>query len=113
MDDCTNTRVQKRAPLHFMVDGLQVWVSYLDENENGPFGVDINWMEDRYAVSPLEHITDDGGYSFSQVENSILLNGEGVHKRRVALETDPEKLSRLQSIWIEYQKKLGETVFSV
>ena len=50
--------------------------------------------------------------SFSN-ENSILLNGEGVHKRRVALETDPEKLSRLQSIWIEYQKKLGETVFSV
>jgi hypothetical protein len=29
------------------------------------------------------------------------------------LETDPEKLNRLQRIWVEYQKKLGEEVFSV
>jgi hypothetical protein len=28
-------------------------------------------------------------------------------------ETDPEKLNRLQRIWVEYQKKLGKEVFSV
>lgn len=29
------------------------------------------------------------------------------------LETDPDKINRLQRIWVEYQKNLGETVFSV
>lgn len=113
MDTIVRTPVHKRTPLRFLVDGLQVWVAYLDENENGPFGVKIQWMEDKYACSPIEHITEDGGYSYQQVENYIMLNGDGIDKRMVALETDPAKLDRLQNIWIAYQQKVGETVFSV
>lgn len=56
------TKVHKRAPLHFLVDGLQVWVSYIDENESGPFGVVFKWMEDKYDSSPVRHITEDGAY---------------------------------------------------
>lgn len=113
MDTIVRTPVHKRTPLHFIVDGLQVWVSYLDANENGPFGVKIQWMEDKYACSPLEHITEDGGHRYRQVENYIILNGDGIDKRMAAVETDAEKLNRLQNIWIAYQQKLGETVFSV
>jgi hypothetical protein len=113
MDTIVRTSVHKRDPLHFLVDGLQVWVSYLDENENGPFGVMFKWMEHKHSVSPLEHITDDGGYSYKQVDNFIMLDGTGIDKRTAQLETDPEKLNRLQKIWVVYQRKLGETVFSV
>jgi hypothetical protein len=52
-------------------------------------------------------------YSHQAVENYIMLNGDGIEKRVVAFETDPEKLDRLQRIWVAYQQKLGETVFSV
>jgi hypothetical protein len=113
MDSITKTPVHKRTPLHFLVGDLQVWVSYLDVNENGPFGVKLQWMEDEYACSPLEHITEDGGYSYHEVENFIMVNGEGIEKRMGALETDPGRLTRLQPIWVAYQQKLRETVFSV
>lgn len=66
------TPVHKRTPLHFLVDGLQVWVTYLDENENGPFGVRFAWMEHEYSVSPHKHITDDGGYSYRQYESLLM-----------------------------------------
>jgi hypothetical protein len=33
--------------------------------------------------------------------------------RKAALEADPERLQRLSRIWVEYQKKLGEDIFSV
>lgn len=112
-DTVTRKQVHKRAPLHFLVDDLQVLVSYLDENENGPFGVMFQWMEHKHSVSPLEHITDDGGHSYKQVDNYIMLDRVGIDKRTAQLETDPEKLNRLQNIWIAYQQKLGETVFSV
>jgi hypothetical protein len=105
------TPVHKRTPLHFLVDGLQVWVTYLDANENGPYGVRIMWLEHKYSSSPLRHITDDGGYSFHTFESYLM--PEGVDIRTGELETDPEKLNRLQRIWVEYQNKLGEEVFSV
>lgn len=108
-----STPVHKRTPLHFLVDGLQVWVSYLDAKKDGPFGVVFKWMEDKSSTSPLEHITDDGGYSFKQVENYLMLDGSGIDKATGELETDPAKLNRLQKIWVAYQKRLGETVFSV
>jgi hypothetical protein len=113
MNTTIKTPVHKRDPLHFLVDGLQVWVSYLDANDTGPFGVKLQWMEDKYACSPLEHITEDGGYSYHQVKNLMMMDGEGIDKRMEDLEIDPEKLNRLQKIWVEYQKNLGEEVFSV
>ena len=40
--------------------------------------------------------------------------GDGtIDMHTVAVETDLEKLNRLQRIWVVYQQKLGETVFSV
>lgn len=111
MGNTIRTPTHKRTPLHFLVDGLQVWVSYLDENENGPFGVMFKWMEDKCDSEPLQHITEDGGHSYRQVKSYML--EEGVEKRGGAFETDPERLNRLQRIWVEYQKALGETVFSV
>jgi hypothetical protein len=47
--------------------------------------------------SPLEHITMDSGHSYQQVENYMMLSG--TDKRMVALETEPEKLNRLQNIF--------------
>ncbi|SRR6266851_7575043 len=111
MDNTIKTHTHKRTPLHFLADGLQVWVSYLDENENGPFGVLFKWMEDKDDSTPLQHITDDGGHSYRQVTSYMM--EAGVEKRAGASETDPERLNRLQRIWVEYQKTLGETVFSV
>jgi hypothetical protein len=108
MDAIVRTPVHRRTTLHFLVDGLQVWVSYLAANNNGPFGVKIQWLEHKYACSPLEHITTDGGHSYQQVENYMMLSG--MDKRMVGLETDPEKLNRLQNILTAYRQKLGETV---
>ena len=108
------TNVQKRNPLHFLVDGLQVWVTYLDAKENGPFGVRFKWMEDRHACSPLQHITEDGGYSYQKFESFLMLDDNGgIDNRMTEQETDPEKLDRLQRIWVAYQQKLNEIVFSV
>ena len=40
--------------------------------------------------------------------------GDGtMDMRTVALETDPDILNRLQRIWVVYQQRLDETVFSV
>jgi hypothetical protein len=111
MAEIIRTSVHKRASLHFLVDGLQVWVSYLDENEGGPFGVMVKWLEHRYSSSPLEHITDDGGLTFKPSASYFM--PEGVEKVVAEPETDPEKVARLNRIWVEYQKKLGEPVFSV
>lgn len=111
--DIASTPVHKRTPLHFLVDGLQVWVTYLDENENGPYGVRVMWMEHEHSVSPQKHITDDGGYSYRKYETFLMPKDGMLDMRTGELETDPETLNRLQRIWVEYQKKLGETVFSV
>jgi len=111
MDYAIRAYTDKRAPLHFLVDGLQVWISYVDGNENGPFGVLFKWMEDKHDSEPLQHITEDGGHSYHQVKSYG--TEDGIEKRKGTLETDPERLNRLQRIWIEYQKALEETVFSV
>lgn len=113
MDITSRIPVHKRSPLHFLVDGLQVWVSYLDENENGPFGVRFAWMEHEHSVSPQKHITDDGGYSYRKYENFLMPKDGMMDMRTSEFEADPEKLERLNRIWVEYQKKLGETIFSV
>jgi hypothetical protein len=89
MDTIIRTPVQRRAPLHFLVGGLQVWVTYIDGKEGTPFGVKFKWMEGQYSCSPLEHITEDGGYSYQQVESFIMLDDCGMDKRMTALETEP------------------------
>jgi hypothetical protein len=108
----TRTPVQRRNPLHFLVDGLQVWVTYLDAKENGPYGVRFKWMERKHDSFPLDHITEDGGYSYLKFESFFMVDGT-MDMRTGELETDPEKLNRLQTIWVEYQKQLGQQVFSV
>src|SRR5262245_33894795 len=114
MNTVLRTDVHKRTPLHFLVDGKQVWVTYLDENGNGTFGVRVKWMENQYSVSPQNHFTDDGGYTFSKYDSYLMLEGQGgVEMRLTEKETDEEKLAQLQQIWVEYQRKLGEVVFSV
>jgi hypothetical protein len=114
MDATVRTPVHKRKELHFLVDGLQVWVTYLDKNENnGPFGVRFKWMEHQHSTSPHNHITEDGGFTYLKFDSFIMPAEGTVDMRANALETDPEKLSRLQKIWVEYQKQLGEEVFSV
>src|ERR1700726_2006392 len=100
MDTITRTSVQIRKPRRFLVDGLMVWVSYLDVKDDGPFCVKFKWLEDQYSCSPLEHITEDGGYSYQQVESSIMLDDCGMDKRMTAFETDAEKLTRLHNIWV-------------
>ena len=107
MNTTLGTPVHKRTPLHFVVDGLQVWVSYLDAKENGPFGIRFKWMEDEYSCAPLNHITEDGGYSYQPFESFIMQDGT-MEMRMAEFESDPEKLNRLNRIWIEYQKKQGE-----
>jgi len=113
MDTIIRTPVHKRTPLHFLVDDLQVWVSYLDANENGPFGVRFMWMEHKHSCSPLKHITDDGGYTYQKFDSYWMVGDGTVDMRTVEFETDAEKLNRLHRIWVEYQKKLDEEVFSV
>lgn len=108
------TQVRKRTPLHFLVDGRQVWATYLDASGNGPFGVRFKWMHHEYSVSPQDHFTDDGGYSFYRYESFLMLEGQGgVEMRLTEKETEQEKLAQLQRIWVEYQRQLGEVVFSV
>jgi hypothetical protein len=112
MSTAIRTPVHKRTPRHFLVDGLQVWVTNLDANENGPYGVRFMWLENQYSCSPLKHITDDGGYSFQKYDSYLMLDGT-IDMRTAVLEEDLEKLNRLQRIWIEYQKKTSDEVFSV
>jgi hypothetical protein len=111
-DTIIRTPVHKRTPLQFLVDGLQVWVTYLDANENGPHGVRFMWLEDQYSCSPEHHFTEDGGYSFLKYDSYLMPDGT-IDMRMAQVETDPDKLNRLHKIWVEYQKKLGEEVFSV
>jgi hypothetical protein len=113
MDSIIKTPVHKRTPMRFLVDGLQVWASYLDENNNGPFGVRFLWKEDALDCGPQKHITDDGGYTYRKYDSYLMPGDSSTDMRTVALETDPEKLKRLQRIWVVYQQKLGETVLSV
>jgi hypothetical protein len=113
MDIIVRTPVHKRSPRHFLVDGLQVWVTYLDENDNGPYGLRIQWLEHKYSCSPLDHITDDGGYTFQKYDSFLAVQDGGIEMRVTAPETDPEKLDRLGKIFVTYQQLLGETVFSV
>ena len=113
MDTISRTSVHKRTPMRFLVDGLQVWASYLDENNNGPFGVRFLWTEDALDCGPQKHITDDGGYTYRKYDSYRMPGNGTIDMRTVALETDPEKLNRLQRIWVVYQQRLGETVFSV
>jgi len=113
MDIISRTSVHKRTPMRFLVDGLQVWASYLDENDNGPFGVRFLWREDALDFGSQKHITDDGGHTYRRYD-SYLMPGDGTTDMgTVALETDPDKLNRLQRIWVVYQQRLDETVFSV
>ena len=113
MDTISRTSVHKRTPMRFLVDGLQVWASYLDEDNNGPFGVRFLWTEDALDCGPQKHITDDGGHTYRRYD-SCLMPGDGtIDMRTAALETDPDKLNRLQRIWVVYQQRLDETVFSV
>ena len=52
MDSIGRTSVHKRTPMRFLVDGLQVWASYLDQNNDGPFGVRFLWTEDALDCGP-------------------------------------------------------------
>ena len=98
--------VRKHSTLHFLVGGLQVWASYLDKTEDGPFGVMFKWMAHKYDVTPLNHVTQDDGHTYQQAENFISLRGDGVEKRLGLAETDPEKLKALQRIWAAYHQEL-------
>jgi hypothetical protein len=106
MDTIMRTPVRKHRTLHFLVDGVQVWASYLDVEGDGPYGVDFKWMAHKYDVTPLEHVTRDEGQTYQQVENFIFHGGEGVEKRPGVTETDPEKLKALQRIWTAYHQEL-------
>ncbi len=111
--DATTARipVQMRNPLDFLVDGLRVlvWQGY----ENGPFGVTFTWTEHEHSCGWLNHITLDGGHSYRRFDNYLVAEEGSKNMRAEFFEDDPEKLNRLQRIWIAYQRKLGETVLSV
>jgi hypothetical protein len=113
MDTISSTSVHKRTPMRFLVDGLQVWASYLDQNSDGPFGVRFLWTEDALDCGPQKHITDDGGYTYRKYDSYLMPGNGTIDMRAVALETDPDKLNRLQRIWVVYQQRLDQTVFSV
>jgi hypothetical protein len=102
------TELRKRTPLHFLVDDLQVWATYLDAKNNGQFGVRFIWMEDKYSSSPLHHITQDDGHSFHQFESYLMLHTGGLDMHITVQESAPEKLHRLNRIWAEYRRKLKE-----
>ena len=102
------TQLQKRTPLHFLVDGLQVWATYLDAKHNGPFGVRFMWMEDQYSCSPLQHITRDEGKTYHQFESYLMPHSGSLDMHITVQETDPERLNRLQRIWVAYQQKLTQ-----
>lgn len=97
--------MRKHSTLHFLADGLQVWASYLDKKEGGPFGVMFKWMAHKYDVTPFEHVTQDDGHTYQQAESFIFL-GDGVEKRLGLTETDPEKLKALRIIWAAYHQEL-------
>jgi len=103
------TSVQRRTPLNFFTDDVHVWVTYLDEGENTPHGFRVKWLDDGV---PFDYLTDDGGYSYKKFGTSIRLDGT-MEMCLGELESDPENLNRLHKIWVAYQQKLGETVFSV
>jgi hypothetical protein len=106
MDTVVRTPVRKHNILHFLVDGLQVWASYLDKKDDNPFGVSFKWMAHKYDVTPLEHVTQDDGHTYQQAQNFFSLGGDGVEKRLGLTETDPEKLNALQRIWAVYHQEL-------
>lgn len=103
--DIVRTPVRKLGTLRFSVDGLQVWASCLDNLEGGHFGVMFKWLPHKYASTPVEHVTRDGGRTYHPTESHML--GQGVEKLLGAAETDPEKLKALQRIWTTYQQGLS------
>jgi len=107
------TKVRNRSPLRFSVNGRQFLVSYLDQDGDGPFGVRFTWLRHANACTWVQHITEDGGYTYLQVRSYLMPDGLDPECRALAPESDSEKLDALQEGWIEYQKVLGETVFSV
>src|SRR5207245_9165733 len=94
MYDLIRTPVRKHSTLHFLVDGLQVWASYLDKKEDGSFGVMFKWMAHKYDGTPLEHVTRDEGRTYQQAENYML--GDGVEKRIGLTEKDRQKIEALK-----------------
>src|SRR5713101_3494251 len=110
MSTIVRTAVHKRSPRHFLVDGLQVWVTCLDTDDNEPFGMRIMWLEHKYSCSPLDHITLDDGNSYQKYSSFWMTDGT-VDMRIEEYETNPEKLTRLNRILLAYQQDLGETVF--
>ena len=105
MHTIVRTPVHKRTPRHFLVDGLQVWVTYLDTNGNEQFGTRIMWLEHKYSSSPLDHITLDGGNSYRKYSSFWMPDGT-VDMRIEEFETDAEKLIRLNTIFVAYQQEL-------
>jgi len=97
MDSLIRTPIHERTELHFLVDGLQVRVSYIDETTVSRFAVLFKWIENKGDSLWREHITENG-YTFREI---------GSRKLVPALETAPERLRRLQRIWLEYQRQLG------
>ena len=89
-----------------MVDGLQVWASCLDAAGNAPFGLMFKWMGHKYAVTPFEHITQDGGCSYQRTETFLCRDG-GLEKRLGVTETDPEQIKVLERIWAEYHQEIA------
>jgi hypothetical protein len=110
MSTIVRTAVHKRSPRHFLVDGLQVWVTCLDTDDNEPFGMRIMWLEHKYSCSPLDHISLDDGNRFQKYSSFWMTDGT-VDMRIEEYETNPEKLTRLNRILLAYQQDLGETVF--
>jgi len=69
-------------------------------------------LEHEYSSSPLDHVTLDGGSSYQKYSSFWMPDGT-VDMRIKELETDAEKLIRLNRIFVAYQQELGETVFGV
>jgi hypothetical protein len=107
MHTVIRTPVHKREPRHFLVDGLQVWVTCLDTDRNEPFGVRIKWLEHEFSCSPHDHITVDSGKSYQTYTSSWMPNGT-VDMRIAETEADPEKLERLGRIFTVYHQQLSE-----
>src|ERR1700693_881814 len=101
------TQLQRRTPLHFMADGLQVWASYLDTKNNEQFVVRFIWQEHQHACSPLHHITHDGGNTYHEFETFFMDDG-AMDMSLTLQETDPKKLRTLHRIWAAYHTKLKE-----
>jgi hypothetical protein len=104
MQTTVRTPVHKRTPRHFLVDGLQVWVTHLDTDEKEHFGTRIMWLEHKYSSSPLDHITLDGGKSY-QKYSSFWMPDCTLDMRIEEFETDAERLIRLNRIFVAYQQE--------